>query len=82
VISLQVGDCWLWSLIIFLIQRFVSAMLGPHSLMGGVGGLSPPQLSPGGPGGGDNFFVAPPGGGFGGNAPEVKYWEKFPCKIL
>jgi hypothetical protein len=36
VISLQVGDCWFWSLIIFVIQRFVSTVLGPHSLMGGV----------------------------------------------
>jgi hypothetical protein len=30
-ISLQVGDCWLWSLIIFLIQRSLfSAMFIPH----------------------------------------------------
>jgi hypothetical protein len=47
--------CWLWSLIIFLIQRFVSVVLGPHSLMGGVGGISPPQLSPEGSRGDDNF---------------------------
>jgi hypothetical protein len=75
VISLQVGDCWLWSLIIFLIQRFVLAVLGPHSLMGGVGGLSPPTMSPGGSRGVGTIFVAPPGGGFGGNTPEAKYWE-------
>jgi hypothetical protein len=30
-ISLQVGDCWLWSLIMFLIQRsLLSAMFIPH----------------------------------------------------
>jgi hypothetical protein len=83
VISLQVGDCWLWSLIIFLIHRFVSAMLGPHSLMGGCGGGFPPHnYRQGGPRGGDEIFVAPPGGGFRGSAPEEKFWEKFPCKIL
>jgi hypothetical protein len=80
VISLQVGDCWLWSLIIFLIQRFVSAMLGPHSLMGGgVGGIPPPTTITRGVQGGD---PPPPGGGSGGSAPEAKYWEKLPCKIL
>jgi hypothetical protein len=74
---------------IFLIQRFVSVVLGPHSLMGGCGGdLPPPQLSPGGSrggGGGATIFVSPPpppGGGFGGSAPEAKFWEKLPCKIL
>jgi hypothetical protein len=85
VISLQVGDCWLWSLIIFLIQRFVSAMLGPHSLTGGVGGISPPQLLLGGSRGGggvEKIFVAPPGGGFRGNPLEAKYWKNLPCKIL
>jgi hypothetical protein len=31
VISLQVGDCWLWSLIIFLFHRSLfSAMFIPH----------------------------------------------------
>jgi hypothetical protein len=51
---------------------------------GGVwGGFPPHNLSPGGSrGGGDNFCIPPPGGGFGGSAPEEKYWEKFPCKIL
>jgi hypothetical protein len=76
-------SCWLWSLIIFLIQRFVSFVLGPHSLMGGgVGGDFPPKLSSRGSKGGGFFFVAPLGGGFGGNAPNVKFWEKLPCKIL
>jgi hypothetical protein len=84
VISLQVGDCWLWSLIIFLIQRFVSAMLGPHSLMGGVGGFPPHNyVTRGVQGGGGTIFVAPPlAGDSGASAPEVKYWEKLPCKIL
>jgi hypothetical protein len=60
----------LWSLIIFLIQRFVSVVLGPHSLTGGVGGISPSQLSPGGPGGVTTIFVSPPPrGGFGGKLP-------------
>jgi hypothetical protein len=32
-ISLQVGDCWLWSLIIFLIQRSLfSAVFIPHEV--------------------------------------------------
>jgi hypothetical protein len=57
VINVQVGDCWLWSLIIFLIYRFVSAVLGPHSLTGGVGGISPSQMSPRG---GDENFCSPP----------------------
>jgi hypothetical protein len=54
---------------------------------GGCGGDFPPHnCHQGGPGGGgDNFCRAPPppppSGGFGGT-PEVKYWEKFPCKIL
>jgi hypothetical protein len=31
--SLQVGGCWLWSLIIFLIQRsFLSAVFIPHEV--------------------------------------------------
>jgi hypothetical protein len=59
---------------------------------GGVGGISPPQLSPGGPGGdrggGDNFCSHPPppppplAGDSGAVPPEVKFWEKLPCKIL
>jgi hypothetical protein len=44
-------------------------MLGPHSLTGGVGRLSPPQLSLGASsGGGDNFY-----------SPDVDYCE---CYIL
>jgi hypothetical protein len=73
VISLQVGDYWLWSLIIFLIQRFVSAVLGPHSLTGGVGGLSPHKCLRGVQGGAVTIFVAPPSEGFGGSTLEVKY---------
>jgi hypothetical protein len=50
-----VGNCWIWSLIIFLIERFVLVVLG------GVVGISLPQLSPwGSRGGGDNFCSAPP----------------------
>jgi hypothetical protein len=41
---------------------------GGEGVSGGVAGISPPQLSPRESG--------------GGNAPEVKYWENFPCKIL
>jgi hypothetical protein len=43
---------------------------------GGCGGISPPQLSPRGSRGGGA------GGDDNGSAPEVKYWEKIPCKIL
>jgi hypothetical protein len=32
---------------------------------GGCGGISPPQLSPGGPGGVETIFVAPPEGDSG-----------------
>jgi hypothetical protein len=50
---------------------------------GSKGGLFPPHnCHQGVQGGGTTIFVAPPGGGFGGNAPEAKCWEKFPCKIL
>jgi hypothetical protein len=49
---------------------------------GGCGGAFPPQLSLGGSKGGQIQFLAPPGEGFRGNAPEVKFWEKLPCKIL
>jgi hypothetical protein len=59
VINIQVGYCWLWSLIIFLIQRFVSVMLGPHSLMGGVGGFPPHNFIQGGSRGGEENFYSP-----------------------
>jgi hypothetical protein len=53
--SLLAQVCWLWSLIIFLIQRFVSAMLGSHFLTGGCGGDFPPTIVVMGvQGGGDN----------------------------
>jgi hypothetical protein len=81
VISLQVGDCWLWSLIIFLIQRSLfSVMFIPHedctpwnnihpSTWGGAGGDFPPCGVRGAhpPGGGLGAS-----GGFGGEAPEGK----------
>jgi hypothetical protein len=69
--SLQVGYCWLWSLIIFTIQRFFLAVIKTHSLIGGVGGISPPQLS-----------LSPPCEGFKDNGPGVKYWENLPYEIL
>jgi hypothetical protein len=57
--------CWFWSLIIFMIRRFVSAVLGPHSLTGGCGGVwggfpPPPQIFPGGSKGGSDNFCSPP----------------------
>jgi hypothetical protein len=66
VINLQEGDCWLWSLIIFLIHRSVSAVLPPHSLMGRCGGDFPPTtITKGGPRGGQEgattIFLSPPG---------------------
>jgi hypothetical protein len=73
VISLQVGDCWLWSLIIFLIHRFVSVVLGPHSLMGGVGGFPPHNYFQGGRG---QFLYPPLGGGFGGKHPRSEILGK------
>jgi hypothetical protein len=60
VISLQVGDCWLWILIIFLFHRSLfSAMFIPHedcttqntihpSMWGGCRGGFPPLQGPGG----------------------------------
>jgi hypothetical protein len=78
VISLQVGDCWLWSLIIFLFHRYLfSAMFIPHedftpqnnvhpSMWGVAGGISPR-----GPG-------EVPRWGFGVKPPK----EKFPCKCI
>jgi len=81
-ISIQVGDCWLWSLIIFLIQRsFLSAMFIPHevftpqkyvhsSTRGSAEGGYPLYGVRGGypPGWGQ----AGPQRGFGGEAPEEK----------
>jgi hypothetical protein len=60
---------------------FFSVVLGPHSIMGGVGGLSPPQLFPGGPWGrGDNFSSPPLVGDLGEMSPKQKYWENFLVK--
>jgi hypothetical protein len=69
VISLQVGDCWLWTLIIFLIHRSLfSVVFIPHEYctplhMGGLGGISPPVGSRG---------KQPPLVGVQGEAPEGK----------
>jgi hypothetical protein len=76
VISLQVGDCWLWSLIIFLIQRFVSVVLGPHSLMGGVGGDFPPTTVTRGVQGGVENFCSPPWQGIRGQCPRSEILGK------
>jgi hypothetical protein len=81
VISLQVGDCWLWSLIIFLIQRSCFSHVWIPFPDGGVWGGFPPHIChQGGPGGG-KYFGAPPGRG-SGQPPEEKFLGKFPCKIL
>jgi hypothetical protein len=74
VISLQVGDCLLWSLIIFLIHRFVSTVFGPHSLTGRCGGDFPhTTVANKVLGVATTIFVAPPGEGFVGNTPGAKY---------
>jgi hypothetical protein len=65
-----------------LIYRFVSVMLGPNSLMGGCGMLSPTKLFPGGSRGGNKNFCSTPGRVLRGNTHEAKYWENIPCKIL
>jgi hypothetical protein len=82
VINLQVRDCWLWSLIIFLFHRSLfSAVFIPHEdctplHAGGLqGGLSPSARSGG---------LIPPVGGSGGKrgfeAKPLK--EKLPCKCI
>jgi hypothetical protein len=58
--GIEMQGCWLWSLIIFMIHWFVSVVFGPHSIMRGVGGIPPPQLSSGGSKGVATIFVAPP----------------------
>jgi hypothetical protein len=80
VISLQVGDCWLWSLIIFLFHRSLfSAVFIPHedftpwknvhpSMRGGCGGRS----SGGGLPPCRGLGQAGPSMGFKGKAPEGK----------
>jgi hypothetical protein len=74
-----VGDCWLWSLIIFLIQRsFLSAVFIPHEVFtpqkyvhsstrgSAEGGYPLCGVEVGG-------GAIPPAGGFGGEAPEGKF---------
>jgi hypothetical protein len=58
--------CWLWSLIIFLIHRFVSTVLGPHSLTRWCGVDLPPTTVARG---GDDNFCSPPMAGDSGLAP-------------
>ena len=48
-ISIQVGDCWVWSLIIFLISEVLFHLyLDFRPKWGDVGRISPPLLSQGG----------------------------------
>jgi hypothetical protein len=61
----------------YLPDSEVFFLLGPHSLRGSI---YIPQHCLCRQGGRENF-CSPLGGGFGG-APEVKFWENFPCKIL
>jgi hypothetical protein len=70
VISLQVGDCWLWSLIIFLIQKSCFSRVWIPFPDGGV------------PGGQREILEPPPGKEFGGSALKEKFWERLPCKLL
>jgi hypothetical protein len=92
VISLQVGDCWLWSLIIFLFHRSLfSVMFIPHedctpqnivhpSMWGGCRGDFPPCGVRGAhpPGWGVWGQVWAPDGGSGVKPPK----EKLPCKCI
>jgi hypothetical protein len=78
-ISLQVGDCWLWSLIIFMIQRFFLVVVGPHSLMGGGGGVGdfpPTNVVRGFQGGGDENFCSPLWRGIREQCPQRKILGK------
>jgi hypothetical protein len=76
VISLQVGDCWLWSLIIFLIQRscfsHVWTPLPDRGVWGGGG--APTSLTRGVQGGGE-ILEPPLAGGSGAAPPKRNFWE-------
>ena len=61
VISIQVGYCWLWSLI-FQIQRYYSVVIATQDYCT----LVPPALG---------FGSAPRKRGFGGRAPDKKFWD-------
>jgi hypothetical protein len=79
-ISLQVGDCWLWSLIIFLIQRsFLSAVFIPHEVFtpqkyvhSSTRGSAEGGYPLCGVRGAGVWGQAGPQWGFGGEAPEEK----------
>ena len=76
-ISLQVGDCWVWSLIIFLVFRcLVSAMFGPHAPKGGCAGACPPTKAARGSRGGSSYCLSPPGGGSVAVPPKRIFYEK------
>jgi hypothetical protein len=76
-----VGDCWLWSLIIFLIQRpLLLAVFIPHEVFTPhkyVHSSTRGNVEGGYPSVGFGGAIPPAGGfggkrGFGGEAPEVK----------
>ena len=69
-INLQVGDCWVWSLIIFYIQRYCH--IGPQFEMGAA---TPPvkySLQGGSRGVAATFGSPPSAGDFGGSVLEAK----------
>ena len=80
-ISLQVGDCWVWSLIIFYIQKY--RHFGPQFKMGAA---TPPvkySLQGGFRGGRLRPLGAPPWRGVSGAAPpKLKTAVKLPCKSI
>jgi hypothetical protein len=64
-------------MIMFLIHRLVSTVLRPHSLMGGI---SPLDLSPGGPKQVEKIFVSPLAGDSRAVPPKRNIGKKFLVK--
>ena len=78
-INLQVGDCWVWSLIILFILYH---SVGPLYLNGAA---TPPEIKHclGGPGGAAATLWSPPWRGVSGEAPpKLKIDVKLPCKSI
>jgi len=78
-----VNSCGAW--LSYLFKGIVFSCVWTPFSNGGLWGDSPPQhFSSKGSRGGKRQSLEPPspGGVFGGNAPKVKFWENFPCKIL